>query len=113
MSAAPLMISPATNQNSLTREGALLRHCVAGYGEDVALGKTSIFFIRHLGTQKAFTTRWNLTSRRSVQAGIKVTGTPPGRRRWRRLKRKWLAWVKKGVSGKGRYARGRETAGEG
>lgn len=43
----PLMIRPAHSQRELNREGSLLDHCVAGYGENMALGKKAIFFIRH------------------------------------------------------------------
>ena len=44
-----LMIFPAWSQESLNEEGTKLSHCVAGYGENHALGKTAIFFVRQVG----------------------------------------------------------------
>lgn len=41
-----LIIRPAADAEELVREGAALDHCVAGYAEDVAQGKTAIFVIR-------------------------------------------------------------------
>lgn len=41
-----LLIRPATDEQELIRKGKLLHHCVARYAEDVAKGKTAIFFIR-------------------------------------------------------------------
>jgi len=43
-----LMILPAAGQEQLTKEGQRLNHCVAGYGESHATGKTAIFFIRRV-----------------------------------------------------------------
>lgn len=43
---AGLLIRPATTLEELIEEGAALRHCVAGYAERMAAGKTAIFFIR-------------------------------------------------------------------
>lgn len=40
------LIRPCMNHGELINEGKLLHHCVAGYAESVASGKTSIFFIR-------------------------------------------------------------------
>jgi len=41
-----LMIRPAASHEELITEGKVLNHCVAGYAEDHAEGKTTIFFIR-------------------------------------------------------------------
>lgn len=40
------MIRPARRQKELSDEGAALRHCVGGYIQRMAEGKTAIFFIR-------------------------------------------------------------------
>lgn len=42
-----LIIRPAADAEELVREGAALHHCVGGYAEDMATGKTAIFVIRH------------------------------------------------------------------
>lgn len=42
-----LMIRPARNQEELIKEGAILRHCVGGYGEEHCEKGRPIFFIRH------------------------------------------------------------------
>lgn len=96
----PLMISPATNQNSLTREGALLRHCVAGYGEDVALGKTSIFFIRHTWAPRKpyYTLEFDEQKERVRQnQGYRHAARTP---EVEAFEKEWLAWVKKGCKRK-------------
>lgn len=41
-----LMIRPAQNEKELIAEGAYLHHCVGGYAERMANGKTAIFLIR-------------------------------------------------------------------
>ena len=41
-----LLIRCAKDEEELIREGKVLSHCVARYAEDVATGKTAIFFIR-------------------------------------------------------------------
>ena len=43
-----LMILPAASHGELIKEGKLLDHCVARYAEDVAKGKSAIFFIRKI-----------------------------------------------------------------
>lgn len=45
---AGLIIRPCADQNELIAEGKSLDHCVARYANDVAKGKTNIFFIRKL-----------------------------------------------------------------
>ena len=41
-----LLIRPAASMTELKEEGAALHHCVAGYGSDMAHGKTAIFLVR-------------------------------------------------------------------
>ena len=41
-----LIIRPAASQKELIREGAALHHCVGGYAEQMAKGRTEIFLIR-------------------------------------------------------------------
>lgn len=43
-----LMIFPVPSLDELKNEGKCLHHCVATYAEDVASGKTDIFFIRRV-----------------------------------------------------------------
>ena len=43
-----LTIRPCANQDELIAEGKSLDHCVANYANDIAKGRTSIFFIRKL-----------------------------------------------------------------
>lgn len=45
-----IIIRPAEKQSELKREGEFLHHCVAGYAERHANGKTAIFFIRRADT---------------------------------------------------------------
>jgi len=40
------MIRPAENSADLKKEGAALKHCVAGYADRMTKGETAIFFIR-------------------------------------------------------------------
>lgn len=47
---AGLLIRCAATPGELTYEGAKLSHCVGGYAKDMAAGKTTIFFIRHIET---------------------------------------------------------------
>ncbi|MDE6590273.1 MAG: PcfJ domain-containing protein, partial [Oscillospiraceae bacterium] len=44
-----LLIRPCRTQAELVAEGKALHHCVAGYAEDHAKGRTAIFFIRKAG----------------------------------------------------------------
>lgn len=41
-----LLIRPAASQDELIAEGEVLNHCVGGYAQKMAEGKTAIFFIR-------------------------------------------------------------------
>ena len=41
-----LLIRPARSSTELTKEGAALHHCVAGYADRMAKGETAIFLIR-------------------------------------------------------------------
>lgn len=46
--ASGLLIRPADDADELIAEGAALHHCVGGYADSMADGKTAIFFIRRL-----------------------------------------------------------------
>ena len=46
-SSGGLSIHPARSQQEMIMEGKLLDHCVGGYANSHAEGRTSIFFIRH------------------------------------------------------------------
>lgn len=43
-----LMIVPCRSEEELIKEGKVLHHCVASYAEDIASGKTMIFFVRRI-----------------------------------------------------------------
>lgn len=57
---AGLLIRPAVSHQELVREGEQLHHCVAGYANDVAAGRTLILFIRHIDKpdEPFFTLEW-------------------------------------------------------
>lgn len=91
-----LMIVPAASQGQLTKEGAALHHCVAGYGKNHALGKTAIFFIREAEHPKKpyFTLEFDEEKKavRQNRGRYNCARTPEVEA----FEAEWLAWVKAG-----------------
>lgn len=92
-----LMIVPADSQEALDREGEMLDHCVARYGENHALGKSYIFFIRHTwAPDKPFYTLQFDEKREKVlqNRGKRNCDKTP---EVQAFEDEWLAWVSKGA----------------
>ena len=92
-----LLIRSAQSQQELTDEGNHLHHCVSGYGQRHAEGKTAIFFIRRKSRpresyytleldEKTLTVRQN--------RGLRNCPRTPEVRAFEEL---WLSWVRAGA----------------
>lgn len=92
-----ILIRPCRSQQELTREGERLKHCVAGYADDVATGRTAIFFIRRTKRpnepwytleldEKTMTVRQNRGERNCA---------PP--EAVKRFEAAWLRWLRAGA----------------
>ncbi len=92
-----ILIRPAASQADLNRESAGLQHCVKTYGEDHALGKSAIYFIRRVETpdepwytleldEAALTVRQN--------RGLRNCARTP---EVQDFEERWLRWVKAGA----------------
>jgi len=91
-----LMIVPAKSQHALNLEGAVLHHCVAGYGESHAIGKTAIFFIRRSDMPKVpyFTLELDEEKTKVLQnRGHYNCGRTP---EVQAFEERWMRWVKAG-----------------
>jgi hypothetical protein len=91
-----ILIRPAATEKELIHEGAVLHHCVAGYAENHAKGKTAIFLVRHAETpdipfftleldEKALHVRQN----RGVYNGARTPEVTA-------FEEAWLNWIKAG-----------------
>lgn len=91
-----LMIVPAASQDQLNREAKDLSHCVWKYGEDHAMGKTAIFFIRHTWAPRTsyFTLEFDEKNEKVKQNRGKCNcvRTPEVAA----FEKEWLSWVHKG-----------------
>ena len=91
-----LMIRPAASQSQLNEEGNVLSHCVHQYGEDHALGKTAIFFIRHTWAPRTpyFTLEFDEEAVKVKQNRGKCNCSRT--EEVTAFEREWLAWIQKG-----------------
>lgn len=91
-----LMIRPAASQSQLNEEGDVLSHCVHQYGEDHALGKTAIFFIRHTWAPRTpyFTLEFDEEAVKVKQNRGKCNCSRT--EEVAAFEKEWLAWVRKG-----------------
>lgn len=96
-----LTIRPAHSQKEIIEEGAALNHCVgkSGYDEEMAKGRTAIFFIREVKKQDKplATLELDLKTKRVIQcfgAGNRYPGD--------RVKNFYRKWEKEKVNGQGR-----------
>jgi|GEM_PF-616577 len=94
-----ILIRPCRTQTELTQEGEKLKHCVAGYAEDVAKGNKSIFFIRQQTTPKTpwYTLQFDPEKLAVVQNhGYKNDRLKPIPQEVNDFVDSWLTWVKDG-----------------
>ena len=89
---AGLLIRCAATPGELAYEGAKLSHCVGGYAKDVAAGKTTIFFIRHIETPDVpFFTLEYRNGRVMQNRGFENHDPPP---EVTEFQNKWLEYLK-------------------
>lgn len=89
-----LTIFPAGSQKALNEEGAKLHHCVAGYGEDIADGLTTIFFIRHTWAPKE--PFFTLEYKDGAVAQNRGLHNCSRTKEVKTFEAEWLRWIKKG-----------------
>lgn len=89
-----LVIFPADSQKALNKEGRELSHCVAGYGKDMAEGKTAIFFIRHV--QDVKTPYFTLEYKEGKVAQNRGRKNRARTREVEAFEAEWLGWIARG-----------------
>ena len=78
MEDAGICIRPVHTEEELMDEGAALHHCVGGYGETVASGRSSIFFIRRADAPEKpwYTLQVELKTLKEIQNHVKHATAP-------------------------------------
>ena len=92
-----LMIRPVRNQKELIDEGKILSHCVARYAEEVASGRTMIFFIRH--TREPDTPYFTLELKNGVVQQNRGEHNCGRTEEVKKFEEEWLEYIQKGKRG--------------
>ena len=92
-----LMIRPVQSQQELIDEGRVLNHCVARYADDVAKGKTMIFFIR--STDEPETPYFTLELKNGVVQQNRGEHNCGRTEEVKKFEEEWLEYIQKGKRG--------------
>ena len=92
---AEMLIRPAQSAQELIDEGQALSHCVAGYADDMACGKTAIFFLRRKAEPDIPFYTLELRDKKVVQCRTKNNASYTLDENVKAFVKEWLAVVNK------------------